>query len=154
LIITDRRTASAAPIRPCRALQKSPLFVRWGHSGIFRASGCMIKFYTAYCASSHHGNILCNFGTNLYFCVIFNCCEARAVNCTRGIEHRNEIAKCFLTVGILGKIVRLCLFIIPVYPMAPNAGGMGQSRRLLTNNRLYIKTVQDRHISLLPIKVE
>jgi len=95
-------------LRPCRALQKSPLFVRWRHSGIFRTSGCMIKFYTAYCSSSHHENILCNFGTNLHFCVIFNCCEARAVNCTRAIEHRNEIAKCFLTVGIWGKIFRLC----------------------------------------------
>jgi len=96
-------------LRPCRALQKSPLFVRWRHSGILRACGSMVKFYTVYCASSYHENILCNFGTNLHFCVIFNCCEARTVNCTRAIEHRNEIAKCFLTVRILGNIFRLCI---------------------------------------------
>ena len=96
-------------LRPCRALQKSPLFVRWRHSGILRACGSMVKFYTVYCASSHHENILCNFGTNLHFCIIFNCCEARTVNCTRAIEHRNEIAKCFLTVRILGNILRLCI---------------------------------------------
>jgi len=58
-------------LRPCRELQKSPLFVRWRHSGIFRASGCMIKFYTAYCASSHHESILCNFGINLHFLMLY-----------------------------------------------------------------------------------
>jgi len=35
---------------------------------------------------------------------------------------------------------------------APNAGAVGQNRRLLTNNRLYSKTVQDRHT--VSIKVE
>ena len=96
-------------LRPCRALQKSPLFVRWRHSGIFRASGCFSfsKFYTAYCSSSHHENILCNFGTNFHFCVIFNCCEARTVNCSRAIEHRNEIGKCFLSVLEFGESFKI-----------------------------------------------
>jgi len=35
---------------------------------------------------------------------------------------------------------------------APNAGGVGPNRRLSTNNRLYVKTVQDRR--LVSIKVE
>jgi len=34
----------------------------------------------------------------------------------------------------------------------PNAGGVGQNRRLSTNSWLYLETVQDRH--MVSIKVE
>ena len=58
----DSRTArpiiDRQRLRPCRALQKSPLFVRWRHSGIFRASGCMIKF-TPLIAQVHIMKIYC-----------------------------------------------------------------------------------------------
>ena len=116
---TDCRIAT--PIinrRQCRAYDR---VVHWRNrrysSGgatvvYFVLVGVWLKFYTAYCASSHHENILCNFGTNLHFCVIFNCCEARTVNCTRAVEHRNEIAKCFLTVGILGTIQGMLKFFV------------------------------------------
>jgi len=94
----------------CRALQKSLLFVRWRHRGILRASACMIKFHTAYCASSHIMKIYSAISVlTSIFVLYITCCEAQTVNCTRAIEHRIEIAKCFLTVGILRNILRLCI---------------------------------------------
>jgi len=99
-------------------------------------------------------------------CALLNCDEFchfyLAMICMRGTSHRPvSVSVCLSQVGVLLKrlnvgshkqkhtIAQELYFsgakdlyeIRPGSPptMAPNAGGVGQNRRLLTNNRLYIE---------------
>ena len=66
--------------------------------------------FTPLIAQVHTMKIYCAIlALNSIFYVIFNCCEARTVNCTRAIEHRNEIAKCFLTVSNYDADLEVCV---------------------------------------------
>ena len=66
--------------------------------------------FTPLIAQVHTMKIYCAIlALNSIFYVIFNCCEARTVNCTSAIEHRNEIAKCFLTVSNYDADLEVCV---------------------------------------------